>query len=66
MKSTKELRDFLIAQMQSVAEGTQEPTEAKAICNYAQQIYNTLNMEMRAAAFRAKHPDATATPVDWS
>ncbi len=48
-QSTKELRSFLLKQMVNVAEGFQGADEAKAICNFAQQIYNTLNMELRHA-----------------
>ena len=49
-RNSAELRAFLLQQMCMVADGRQEPTDAKAICNYAQQIYNTLNMEIRHAA----------------
>lgn len=48
-QSTRELRAFLLRQMVNVAEGYQGADEAKAVCNYAQQIYNTLNMELRHA-----------------
>jgi hypothetical protein len=52
--NTKELRAFLLRQMGLVATGTQRPDAAKAICNYAQQIYNTVNLEMKYATAKAK------------
>lgn len=47
MKNTAELRDFLSTQMIKVADGKQQAKDAKAICNYAAQIYNTLNIEYK-------------------
>ena len=53
-KSTQELRSFLLEQMLNVAQGNQEATQAKAICNYAQQVYNTVNLEMKFAMLSEK------------
>jgi hypothetical protein len=52
--NTKELRSFLLEQMLSVASGNQEAGQAKAICNYAQQVYNTVNLEMKFAMLNEK------------
>jgi hypothetical protein len=65
ISSTKDLRDFLVEQMTLVAKGEQEAPNAKAICNYAQQIYNTVNMELKAAKLRADMPDVIVGPVDF-
>jgi hypothetical protein len=40
--------------MLSVASGNQEAGQAKAICNYAQQVYNTVNLEMKFAMLNEK------------
>lgn len=54
ISSTKDMRSFLINQMEKVACGEQEHASAKAIANYAQQIYNTVNMELKVASAKAK------------
>lgn len=62
-KNTKELRGFLLEQMTHVADGSQDAMDAKAICNYAQQIYNTVNLEMRHAQAVQKMGDTPIEPV---
>jgi len=57
MKSTKDLRHFLLNQMQGIADGEIEINSAKGICNTAQQVYNTLNIELKVASARAKYGD---------
>lgn len=54
LESTKDLRAFLLDRMQEVASGQLGNNEAKAICNLSQQIYNTINMEVKMAAVKAK------------
>jgi hypothetical protein len=54
MKSTKEMRSFLIEQMGAVANGDQDIATAKGVCNYAQQVYNTMNIEIKHAQAQAK------------
>lgn len=49
MKSTSDLREFLSKQMEKLAAGQQEVSKAKAICNYAAQVNNTLNLEYKVA-----------------
>lgn len=46
VQSTNDIRQFLIAQMEAVANGTQSPEQAKAICTYAQQLYNVTKLEI--------------------
>lgn len=56
MKNTAEMRSFLVDQIAKVANGEQAAKDAKAICNYAQQVYNTLNIEIKLSAAEAKTP----------
>ena len=62
-KDTTSFKAFLLDQMVSVAKGDQEPATAKAICNYAQQIYNVCNLEMKYAAHKYKLGDAVVKSV---
>lgn len=52
--STKGLREFLVGQLESATSGEFDHQRAKAVANFAQQIYNTLNIEVRVAVARAK------------
>jgi hypothetical protein len=63
MKDTKELRLFLVEQMQGVASGKVNIDKAKALSNLAQQVYNTLNVEVRMATALAKAAEAGANIV---
>jgi len=63
--STKSMRDFLIEQMQSVANGDQEIAVAKGVCNYAQQVYNTMNIEIKHAQAQQKLEQGSIKPVDF-
>jgi hypothetical protein len=54
MKDTRELRAFLVSQMQGVVKGDVNPEMAKSISNLSQQIYNTLNVEVKLAMAKAK------------
>jgi hypothetical protein len=51
IKNTADLREFLVTEMQSVAEGKRTPQAAKAITSLAQQIHNSLRLEMDMARF---------------
>ena len=55
LESTKDLRRFLLDRMQEVSDGELGNNEAKAICNLSQQIYNTINMEVKMAAAKSKY-----------
>lgn len=68
MQDTRELRLFLVEQMQGVASGKVNIDKAKAMSNLSQQIYNTLNVEVRMATAlaRAKEAGADIQPVSFS
>jgi len=53
MRNTKDLRAFLVQQMECVADGTTDIAKAKGIANLAQQVYNTLNIEIKLAKAKA-------------
>lgn len=63
--NTRDLREFLIEQMGKVVSGEQSATDAKAICNYSQQVYNTLNAEIKMAQAKAKLGDNAVGPVEF-
>lgn len=66
INSSADIRNFLLTQMVAVSEGKQETTAAKAISNYAQQIYNTINLEMKMAALKQKAGgDIILVPVSF-
>ena len=65
MKTSKDLRHFLVDQMEKMASGEVEAANAKGICNYAQQIYNTLNLEIKMALAKQKLVDQQVSPVDF-
>ena len=54
LTNTRELRTFLVEQMQGVATGRVNSEKAKSICNLAQQVYNTLNIEVKLAVAKQK------------
>ncbi len=58
IESTQDLRTFLLGQMQGVADGSVDTDKAKGVCNLSQQIYNTLNLELKLATAKAKHGDS--------
>lgn len=63
MKDTRELRMFLLKQMDDAANGKLKSDNAKAVCNLAQQVYNTLNIEVRQAQLKAKMEGGEIAPV---
>jgi hypothetical protein len=54
MNNTRELRAFLVEQMQGVVAGKVNSEKAKAISNLSQQIYNTINIEVKLAIAKSK------------
>ncbi len=46
---TRSLRMFLVSKMNDVAAGTLDSAQTTGIANLAQQIYNTLNIELKTA-----------------
>jgi hypothetical protein len=65
MKSTKDMRNFLLTQMKSVAEGDVEISVAKGVCNLAQQVYNTMNIEIKHALAKQKLEGGEISKVDF-
>ena len=65
MKSTKELRSFLVGQMEGVAKGEVSADVAKGVTNIAQQVYNTLLIEVKMAKARAELGDEDIMPVKF-
>jgi hypothetical protein len=48
--TTADIRNFPIENMVKTAEGKIEVGQAKAMCNFAQQIYNTVKLELQYAS----------------
>jgi hypothetical protein len=65
IKNTTEMRAFLLDQMALVADGQQAPDNAKAICNYAQQLYNVSNLELKYSEKKFKDPTFSMTPLSF-
>jgi len=63
---TRELRAFLVDQMQDVATGKVNLERAKATANLSQQIYNTLNLEVKMALARGKLNGKTPDAVSFT
>lgn len=64
IKTSADIRNFLLEQMGKVADGEQDVLAAKAVCNYAQQIYNTVNLEVKLAIAKEKSKgDLNLKPV---
>jgi hypothetical protein len=67
INNTRELRAFLVSQMQGVADGKVNTEKAKGICNISQQIYNSLNLEVKMAVARSKLKDGDdVQPVSFT
>jgi hypothetical protein len=66
MNKTRELRAFLVEQMQGVASGKVNSEKAKSISNLSQQIYNTINIEVKIALSKAKLNGQTLDAVDFN
>jgi hypothetical protein len=66
MNNTRELRAFLVEQMQGVSTGKVNSEKAKSISNLAQQIYNTLNIEVKMALSKAKLNGQTLDAIEFN
>ena len=66
MNNTRELRAFLVEQMQGVASGKVNSEKAKSISNLSQQIYNTINIEVKIALSKAKLNGQALDAVDFN
>lgn len=66
MTNTRELRAFLVEQMQGVAAGRVNSEKAKAISNLSQQIYNTINIEVKLAISKSKLNGQSIDAVEFN
>ena len=66
MNNTRELRAFLVEQMQGVASGKVNSEKAKSISNLSQQIYNTINLEVKMALSKAKLNGQSLDAVEFN
>ena len=64
IRTTADLRSFLIDQMKAVVAGEADAAKAKSVSNLAQQVYNTLNIEVRMAVARERVGADGVVPVD--
>ena len=60
------MREFLLRQMIATANGDLETANAKSICNFAQQIYNTVKLEMAFAQIKTKLDVKQIDAVKWT
>lgn len=51
--NTRDLRAFLVEQMQNVVSGDLDPAIVKSVATLSQQIYNTINIELRVATAKS-------------
>ena len=65
MKDTKEMRKFLLLQMKGVAAGKIDTSTSKGICNLAQQVYNTMAIEINHAKALDKMATTKIPKVDF-
>lgn len=67
IENTRDLRRFLVEQMEGVATGRVNTERAKSISNLSQQIYNSLNLEVKMAIARSKLKEGQdVTPVGFN
>lgn len=64
--NTGDIRQFLIVQMVKTAEGKLDAAQAKTLCNFAQQIYNTVKLEMSFAKLKTSGEITKIEPVSWN
>lgn len=66
LNNTSDLRNFLIDQMKATAAGKLGVGEARMVCNFAQQIYNTVKIEITFAMMREKSGNnIKVEPITW-
>jgi hypothetical protein len=65
IKSTKELREFLLIQMEEVVAGNVATDVAKGVCNIAQQIYNSKLIELKMAKAQQELGDTKIEPIKF-
>lgn len=65
LNDTDDVRNFLLNQMVRVANGKMEIGHAKAVCNLAQQVYNTIKLEMQYSKLQENGGAGNVSPVSW-
>jgi hypothetical protein len=65
IQDTRSLRKFLTGKLNDVAEGKLDPATSTGISNLAQQIYNTLNIELKTAVALSKLENKEINPVEF-
>ncbi len=65
IRSTRDLRNFLTGQLEGVATGDIPPDRAKGMSNIAQQIYNSMLIELKFAKARKDIGDDAITPLQF-
>lgn len=64
--STSDMRKYLLEQMQGVVDGKVSLETAKGVSNLAQQVYNTINIEVKVANAREQLGDAAIRSVSFN
>ena len=65
INDTRSLRKFLVGKMNDVANGELDAQKTTGIANLAQQIYNTLNIELKTATAMQKLGEQKIEPVKF-
>ena len=65
ISDSRSMCTFLVKSMVCVVEGTLEPARYTAITNGAQQIYNFMNLELKAAKLVAELGIEAIKPVEF-
>ena len=66
ISNTGEMHRYLLEQMGKVASGEVSTDTSKAMCNLAQQVYNTVAVEVRMMSAVAKlGEDAKVKPIEF-
>lgn len=66
ISDTRSLRSFLVGKMNDVAAGDLDAQKTTGIANLAQQIYNTLNIELKTAMALQKLGEQKIEPVKFN
>jgi len=64
--NTRELRAFLVERMKDAASDKLDMAKARGISNLAQQVYNTFNIELKAALVISKVGSEAVKPLEFN
>lgn len=65
IKDTRDLRLFLVERMKEILTRKIEPAQITGIANLSQQIYNTINIELKSASVLQKLDGGRIKPVQF-